>query len=148
MFASSQNISLLTICHRQKFVFLITFFHIIRINHKRTVNSQSPCFSNKRLEKFYGMSHHFFFATLQMNPLKVTTPVPIISVKIPEIVAEFVLFNSDGKNSDCSICQNYAENKGCTKVDEEPIFASLYKSLQIEKFSKILNTFSFIRKKL
>ena len=148
MFASSQNISLLTICHRQKFVLLITFFHIIRINHKRTVNSQNPCVSNKRHEKFYGMSHYFFFATLQMNPTKVTTPVPIIPVKIPEIVAEFVLFNSDGKNSDCSICQNYAKNKGCTKVDEEPIFASLYKSLQIEKFSKLLNTLSFTRKKL
>ena len=125
MFSSSRNISLLTICYRQKFVFLITFFHIIRINHKRTMNSQNPCVSNKKFEKFYGMNHHFFFATLQMNPTKVTTSVPIIPVKIPEIVTEFVLFNSEGKNSDCSICQNYAKNKGCTKVDEEPTFASL-----------------------
>ena len=38
------------------------------------------------------MNHHFFFATLQMNPTKVTTSVPIIPVKIPEIVTEFVPF--------------------------------------------------------
>ena len=43
------------------------------------------------------MNHHFFFATLQMNPTKVTTSVPIIPVKIQEIVTEFVLFNSDCK---------------------------------------------------